>query len=116
MPTVEERLTRLEELVAEQQELRAGQDKDLSDTGIKVAAQDSLIKAIRETQSEHTAALTKQAATLGRHTEILERHTSMLKNQETEIAWLRLDMRGLTDTSQRMIGMLDTLIERGGQQ
>ncbi|GAA2897150.1 hypothetical protein Acy02nite_80590 [Actinoplanes cyaneus] len=116
MPTLEERMN-------EQEKLRASQDRDLADIGEKLKAQDGLLKGLAKTQSEHTATLAVHTATLERHTAILDRHTTtldrhtaMLKNQETEIAWIRLDMSGLKDSVQAMTGMLHTLIERGDQQ
>ncbi|WP_203737033.1 hypothetical protein, partial [Actinoplanes italicus] len=57
MPTLEERVTRLEADMEEQKRLRAGQDGDLSDISQKLRAQDQLLKAPAQTQSEHTATL-----------------------------------------------------------
>ncbi|GIE91097.1 hypothetical protein [Actinoplanes regularis] len=120
MPTVEARLTSLEERMDEQERLRAAQDQDQSDLGLKLKAQDGLIQGLAATQSEHTATLAKHTAILERHTGILERQTETLdrqtamhKSHTTELAWLRLQMDGVKDGMERMVGMLHTVIERG---
>ena len=109
MPTLEERVTRLEADMAEQKKLRAGQDRDLSDIGVKVHSNGQLLQALAKTQSEHTA-------TLDRHTATLDRHTAMHKDHTGVLARLTLDVHGLREGVQQIIGMLDTLIERDGRQ
>jgi septal ring factor EnvC (AmiA/AmiB activator) len=98
LPTLEERVTRLEADMEEQKRLRASQDSDLSDLGEKLRVQTSLIQAIAKTQSEHTA-------TLASHTAILTDHTQRLGRLEGSVDYLK-------DGVERILGMLDTLIDR----
>ncbi|KUL42443.1 hypothetical protein [Actinoplanes awajinensis] len=98
MPTVEERVTRLEKRMDEQERFRAAQDEDQSDLGLKLAAQDKMLKAVAKTQSEHTA--------------LLHRHTAMHKEHAEALAAHTIDLHLLKDGVERIIGMLDTLITR----
>jgi septal ring factor EnvC (AmiA/AmiB activator) len=93
-PTLEDldqRVTVLEERVDEQARLRARQDRDLSEIVEGVRKQDRLLKALAQTQSEHTRTLAQHGKTLDEHTHAL----AELKGGVTHI-----------------IGMLDTLIAR----
>ncbi|BCY06272.1 hypothetical protein [Actinoplanes sp. L3-i22] len=116
MPTLEARVTRLEERMDEQERLRASQDNDLSDIGEKLRVQHSLIQAMADTQSEHTALLNKHSAILDRHSAILDRHTALHREHSTALAQLTLDVHILKDGVEQIVGMLDTLIERGGDR
>ncbi len=98
MPTVEERLATLEERMGEQERLRASQDTDQSDFGLKLKAQDGLIKSVAKTQSEHTA--------------LLNRHTAMHKSHTVALAQQTIDLHFLRDGMEQIVGMLHTLIER----
>ncbi|MDI6098219.1 hypothetical protein QLQ12_06340 [Actinoplanes sp. NEAU-A12] len=89
----------------EQERLRAGQDRDLSDVAEKLRVQTDLMKALATTQSQHTA-------TLAQHTATLDRHTAMHKEHARSLGLLTLEVHGLKDGMQQIIGMLDTLIER----
>jgi chromosome segregation ATPase len=112
LPTLEERVTRLEVRVDEQERLRASQDRDLADISEKLRVQGDLMQALAATQSEHTATLNQHTATLNQHTATLDRHTAMHKEHSGNLARLTLDVHGLKDGMQQIIGMLDTLIER----
>ncbi|MEU8659976.1 hypothetical protein [Actinoplanes philippinensis] len=101
LPTLEERVTRLERDMEEQKRLRASQDQELSDLGEKLRVQHGLIQAISETQSEHTA-------TLAEHTAILTDHTLRLGRLEGKVDELHGGVH-------KIIGMLDTLIEQDSQ-
>jgi hypothetical protein len=90
----------------EQERLRASRDRDLADIGEKLRVQGELMQALAATQSEHTA-------TLDRHTATLTRHTAMHEEHSVNLARLTLDMHGLKEGVHRIVGMLDTLIERG---
>jgi hypothetical protein len=109
LPTLEERVTRLEADVEEQKRLCASRDRGLSDISEKLRVQGDLMKALAATQSEHTA-------TLDRHTATLDRHTAMHREHSVELAQLTLNVHGIKDGMQRIIGMLDTLIERDNRQ
>ncbi|WP_433793894.1 hypothetical protein [Actinoplanes sp. CA-252034] len=89
----------------EQEGLRASQDSDQSDFGEKLRVQQALIQAVAKTQSEHTAILNT-------HTAILNRHTAMHKDTAGVLARLTLDVHGLKNGMEQIIGMLDTLIEQ----
>ncbi|SFF80583.1 hypothetical protein SAMN05421541_1233 [Actinoplanes philippinensis] len=64
----------------------------------------------------HTAILDRHTATLDRHTAILDRHTAMHKETAGGLAKLTLDIFGLKNSMEQIVGMLDTLIARGGEQ
>ncbi|MEU4422790.1 hypothetical protein AB0F81_19350 [Actinoplanes sp. NPDC024001] len=102
MPTLEARVTRLEERMDEVERLRASQDHDLSDLAEKLRVQTTLLKALSETQSEHTATLAQHTAAHAQHAAALAEHTEKLD---------RLD-----GGMHKIIGMLDTLIERDNRQ
>jgi chromosome segregation ATPase len=59
------RLTRLEETVRVQADLRAAMDSDISDIRQEQRAQRGMLQALATTQSEHTARLTSIEARLG---------------------------------------------------
>jgi chromosome segregation ATPase len=105
LPTLEERVTRLEADMEEQKRLRAGQDDDLSGISQKLRAQDLLLKALAQTQSEHTA-------TLAEHTAILEDHTRRFERLEGKVDNLQGKVDSLKGGMDQIVGMLDTLIER----
>ncbi|MFC7278789.1 hypothetical protein ACFQS1_32890 [Paractinoplanes rhizophilus] len=89
--TIEERVTSLEVRMDEQERLRASQDLDLAGVNEKLRAQDTLLKAIRKTQSEDGQTLRQ-----------LSGRVDQLTGTVTELKG------GVT----QIIGMLDTLIER----
>ena len=102
MPTLEERVTRLETDMEEQKRLRASQDRDLSDVSEQLRVQTGLVKALAKTQSGHTA--------------MLNRHTAMHNEHAGAIALVSLNVHGLKNGMQQIIGMLDTLIQRDNSQ
>ncbi|BEL09361.1 hypothetical protein Q0Z83_075520 [Actinoplanes sichuanensis] len=105
LPTLEERVTRLERDMEEQKRLRVGMDDDMSDFGQKLHAQGRLLKAIAKTQSEHTK-------TLAEHTRILTAHTRELHHLGEQVGGLREDFGTLKNRIERIIEMVGTLIER----
>jgi ABC-type transporter Mla subunit MlaD len=111
LPTLEERVTRLERDMDEQKRLRASQDSDLSDLGQKLNAQQKLIQAIAKTQSEHTATLAGHTATLADHTATLADHTATLAEHTQRLDRLEGKVDNLQGGVEQIIGMLDTLIE-----
>jgi septal ring factor EnvC (AmiA/AmiB activator) len=102
LPTLEERVTRLEKDMDEQKKLRAAQDLDQSDFGQKLRVQHGLIQAIQKTQSEHTATLAEHGQRLDR----LEGKVDRLEGKVDSIA----------GGVERIVGMLDTLIERDSER
>jgi ABC-type transporter Mla subunit MlaD len=100
-PTLEDherRITVLEERMDQEAGLRASQDRDLAAIAEGVRAQDRLLKALAETQSEHTQ-------TLAHHTQTLAQHTQTLNEHGQALAELKGGVK-------QIIGMLDTLIQR----
>ncbi|MEU4161104.1 hypothetical protein [Actinoplanes sp. NPDC026670] len=102
LPTLDERVTRLERDMADLKRLRASQDSVLSDFGEKLRVQHELIQAVAETQSEHTA--------------LLNRHTAMHRETGVQLAGLKLDVFSLKGGVEQIIGMLDTVIEQGRER
>jgi hypothetical protein len=71
--SIESRLVTLEVKVETEAHLRAAMDKDMGTLGAKFGAQERLIQAVAETQSEHTALLRDHTALLRDHTARLTR-------------------------------------------
>jgi peptidoglycan hydrolase CwlO-like protein len=59
---IESRVSTLEVTVTTEARVRAQMDKDMSDLSVKFDAQEKLLKALRETQSDHTKRLTRLEA------------------------------------------------------
>jgi hypothetical protein len=97
-PTLEDherRITVLEERMDQEAGLRASQDRDLAAIAEGVRAQDRLLKALANTQSEQTQ-------TLAQHTQTLDEHTQALAELKGGVS--------------QIIGMISTLIERDERQ
>jgi hypothetical protein len=116
VPTLEARVTRLEARMDEHEHLRIIHDQELSNIFLKLQVQDSLLQAIHLNQAEQTA-------TLAKHTAMHDDHTARLTRLEVDLGLVKTDL-GLVKTDldlvktgmERIVGMLDTLIERGNQQ
>jgi chromosome segregation ATPase len=80
--SVESRLGTLETKVGTEAELRAAMDEDMGTLSAKFGAQERLIQAIAQTQSEHTAVLRGHTAVLRDHTALLRDHTERLTRLE----------------------------------
>ncbi|WP_285556041.1 hypothetical protein [Actinoplanes regularis] len=120
---MEARLTSLEERMDEQERLRIVHDQELSDIFLKLKAQDGLLQSLSTTQSEHTvtlakhtATLAKHTATLAKHTATLAKHTEMLEDHTVRLTRLEADMGHVKAGVQKIVGMLDTLIEQDGDR
>ncbi|MEV4279270.1 hypothetical protein [Actinoplanes xinjiangensis] len=109
LPTLEERVTRLEKDMDEQKKLRAAQDLDQSDFGQKLRVQHGLIQAIQQTQSEHTATLASHTATLARHTATLAEHGQRLDRLEGKVDRLEGKVDRLEGKVDRLEGKVDRL-------
>lgn len=75
---IESRVSTLEVTVEREAWARARMDTDMSDLKIQFKEQDRLLKALSQTQSEHTA-------TLREHTEMLQDHTARLTRLEAGV-------------------------------
>lgn len=60
--SIESRVSTLEVTVTTEARVRAQMDNDMSDLSVKFDAQEKLLKALRETQSDHTKRLTRLEA------------------------------------------------------
>jgi hypothetical protein len=116
---VEQRVTSLENRMDEQERLRASQDRDLSDMAATWRVQKDLLQALATTQSEHTEKLDRLELKLDRFERQQEAQHGLLQSlaiselQHTEtLARLDRQMRLQDGGMQKIIGMLDTLIER----
>lgn len=76
-------------------------DKDISDLGVKFGAQERLLKALRETQSDHTARLTR-----------LETGVQRL---DARVERLEAGMQTVQAGVQTIIGLLDRETDRDGE-
>ncbi|GIF37422.1 hypothetical protein BC793_10491 [Actinoplanes xinjiangensis] len=116
MPTLEERVTRLEKDMDEQKKLRAAQDLDQSDFGQKLRVQHGLIQAIQKTQSEHTATLAQHGQRLDRLEGKVDRLEGKVDRLEGKVDRLEGKVDSIAGGVERIVGMLDTLIERDGER
>jgi hypothetical protein len=97
---IESRVSTLEVTVKTQAHVRAQMDRDISDLNLKLDAQGRLLRALADTQSEHTATLAGHTATLADHTARLADHTARLTRLE---AGQEKVLAGV----QAIIGLLD---------
>ncbi|HVT67709.1 MAG TPA: hypothetical protein VHF26_08175 [Trebonia sp.] len=102
---IESRVSTLEATVETEARVRAQMDKDISDLSVKFGAQERLLKALRETQSDHTATLAGHTATLADHTATLADHTARLIRLEAGMQTVQAGV-------QTIIGLLDREIDR----
>jgi hypothetical protein len=110
--TVEQRVTSLENRMDEQERLRAAQDGDPADMAAAWRAQKDLLQALATTQSEHTEKLDRLDRKLEAHHGLLQSLAiSELQHTET-LARLDRQMRVADGGLQKIVGMLETLIER----
>lgn len=79
---LEQRVTRVEDRVESESGLRAMMDLYQSRVMARLDAQDRLLQALADTQSDHTAVLRDQTAVLSDHTAILSDHTARLTRLE----------------------------------
>jgi len=77
--TVDSRLGTLETRVAEQANLRAQMDEDMSELRVEFRAQRTLLQALHDTQQEHSATLSEHGAMLREHSATLSEHGVMLR-------------------------------------
>lgn len=96
---IEIRVGTLEVTVSTEGRARAQMDKDMSDLKLEFRAQRSMLQALHDTQSEHTAMLRE-------HGEILQEHGGRLGRLEAGQATI---LAGV----QTIIGLLDKGLESG---
>jgi hypothetical protein len=109
---VEQRVTSSENRMDEQERLRASQYRDLSDMAATWRVQKDLLQALATTQSEQTDKLDRLERQQGaQHSLLQSLAISELQHTET-LARLDRQMRLQDGGMQKIIGMLDTLIER----
>ena len=110
--TIEERVASLEVRMDEQEHLRASQDLDQSDIAEKLRSQDTLLKALRATQSEQTQTLTKLGGKVDHLTGRVDHLTGRVDHLTGRVDQLAGTVTELKGGVTQIIGMLDTLIER----
>lgn len=99
MPTLDERVTRLEADMEELRKQRAGQESGALDISGEPPVRGDFLQALSASQTHHAATL--------------NRHTAMHREHHHSLAWLTLNVGEVKDGVQQIIGMLDMLIERG---
>lgn len=98
--TIESRVTTLEVTVKTEARVRAQMDKDISDMSAKLDAHGRLLQALHETQTDHTARLSRLEAGMERlegRTERLEARSERLEAGQAKV------LAGV----QAIIGLLD---------
>ena len=76
---IETRVGTLEVTVETEAPVRAKMDQDMSDLKLEFRAQRSMLQALHETQSDHTANLRDHTAMLREHTAMLREHGGILR-------------------------------------
>ena len=104
---IESRVSTLEVTVKTQAHVRAQMDRDMSDLNLKLDAQGRLLRALADTQSEHTATLAGHTAVLADHTATLADHTARLTRLEVGQAKLEIGQAKVLAGVQVIIGLLD---------
>ncbi|HEX5198662.1 MAG TPA: hypothetical protein VFW27_01865 [Actinoplanes sp.] len=114
--TIEERVTALEVRMDEQEQLRASQDLDLSGVNEKLRAQDTLLKAIRKTQSEDGQTLRQLSGRVDQLTGRVDQLSGRVDQLDGRVEQLTGTVTELKGGVTQIVGMLTTLIERDGRQ
>jgi chromosome segregation ATPase len=107
--SIESRMSTLGVTVTTEARVRAQMDQDISDLSVKFDAQEKLLKALRETQSDHSSILRDHTSTLRDHTATLEDHTARLTRLEAGQAEV---LAGV----QAIIGLLDPGTDNPAEQ
>jgi hypothetical protein len=76
---IETRVGTLEVTVETEAGVRAKMDQDMSDLKLEFRAQRSMLQALHDTQSDHSAILRDHSAILRDHTAILREHGAILR-------------------------------------
>jgi hypothetical protein len=97
---IESRVSTLEVTFKTQASVRAQMDKDFSDLNLKLDAQGRLLRALADTQSEHTARLTRLEVGQADHTERLTRLEVRMERVEVGLNKVHVGV-------QTIIGLLD---------
>jgi chromosome segregation ATPase len=108
--TTEARVSRLEVAVETEARARAQMDNDMSDLKVEFRAQRSLLQALAQTQSEHTATLAGHTRVLDDHTRVLDDHTRRLIRLEAGMTDVRAKITTVEAGVQTIISMLDRQI------
>lgn len=104
---IESRVGRLEDAVETEARARASMDEDLSAMSVKLDAQGSLLQALADTQSEHTAILAGHTAILADHTVRLTRLEVGMDRLEARTERLEVGMEKVLVGVQTIVGLLD---------
>jgi hypothetical protein len=104
---IETRVGTLEVTIETEADTRAKMDKDMSDLKLEFRAQRSLLQALQETQSDHTAMLRA-------HGETLRDHTARLERLEAGQARLEVGLQTVNAGVRTIIGLLDREIDSDG--
>jgi hypothetical protein len=105
---IESRVSTLEVTVETEARVRAHMDQDMSDLKVEFRAQRGLLKALGETQSDHTAMLRD-------HTAMLRDHTARLTRLEAGQVKLEAGLAQVHVGVQTIIGLLDREAEEPGE-
>ena len=97
---IESRVSTLEVTVNTEKRARASMDRDMSDLGVKLDAQGRLLRAVAETQSDHTLRLTRLEVRAERLEVRAERLEAGQKKLEAGLAKVHAGV-------QTIIGLLD---------
>jgi chromosome segregation ATPase len=108
------RLSRLEETVRIQADLRAAMDSDISDIKQEQRAQRGMLQALATTQSEHTRRLTSIEGRLGDVEQRLGNVESRLGAVESRLGAVEITLGNVQVGVQTIIAMLDRQIAGSG--
>lgn len=97
---IESRVSTLEVTVKTEARVRAQMDHDMSDLGVKLDAQGRLLRAMAETQSDHTLRLTRLEVRA-------ERLESGVAKLDSRVARLEVGQAKVLAGVQTIIGLLD---------
>jgi hypothetical protein len=104
---LETRVGTLEVTVSTEARARAQMDKDMSDLKLEFRAQRSMLQALHDTQSEHTAILREHGGILREHGGILREHGGILREHGGRLGRLEAGQATILAGVQTIIGLLD---------
>jgi uncharacterized small protein (DUF1192 family) len=109
---IESRVSTLEVTVKTEARVRAQMDHDMSDLGVKLDAQGRLLRAMAETQSDHTLRLTRLEVRAERLESGVAKLDSRVAKLDSRVARLEAGQAKVLAGVQTIIGLLDR--ENGG--
>ncbi|MFI5955201.1 hypothetical protein [Cryptosporangium sp. NPDC051539] len=109
---LEHRVDAIEQRAELESALRLSMQHDLATIKQRQIADGALLQALHLTQNLHTNSLAEHSRVLAEHSRVLDEHSRVLDEHTDTLAEHGLKLNNLQGGVDRIIGMLDTLLER----